>query len=1028
MQLEMMRQGKDPNDVGNRVDAGEAYIAFSVLDIDGGGRISLRELQRFLAGDAEYFNECSFNQADVGIIWECNSPGLCFVKAVESMSPADYDPHCSAGLKLLSFNDKNTEVTHIPKYKEMDDVKRREETLRWLEHLVKDGKKDGNFVYKFLEPKYFFNAYNNILDFEIEKIGKKSIEITPGAYNSHEDLLLHLQTKFRQCHPKLGKFKVTLNRDNLMFTFDTCGPEIRFLWLTGEHKNEKAGPVLGFINEDTDWDDQFSGKPLSLDLDMMITADQVKIFTYELVQEFDKGFNGFIEFDEFQELYDKYLSSSKKKEKLVERVVERFLSTAQKEERKEKMIEKKKRNKRMKAQLKTREKQRAIAKKQAEKRKGTMKRDADGVLRSHHQNEADPNYVPPKPRTPPPPREKTASEIEQDKEREKEKAKKKKQMEKAKKKAQDLEDQIKKQEEEAEKTKLWQEKQHKMQLAMLGLESLAEDAVTQEYHPACTGFIMKKITKNNSEHISPMYFSTQHMKLGEAKTAAGMKLGKDYGSYKKKKHGAIYQSENDKCKQMPAAPITTGAVKQRHKTFGERYDNHEVVNPAFYGQMTLKNDKFNPELLSPVFLGYILYKKPVQKKDAGEDKAKLKAKKEAETCPICYVHKEGCPLCWDFPEDYVFSDYAYEGPKREKEESDSEEDEDKPEIHTSLVNMTSIKLYRSVNQHWLTLFIKTVPCGQIVKMQVERKWTVADLYENFRSASMYGRSRDCFLFLPTENGVFSFENEDLPETDTTNAGETGRVPLARNNFSRNNATLCMLHFQFFSELTTGINIRGYLEQNLQLSKHPNTSIIPFVDAIPKDLPGNDQVQAQLSDLLNNTIEQATKIAQEDLDADNAEISSKIKFKVDELKEKLLIERKKKAHELWLMREERRKKERNERNEEFNKTYKEILKKQKEQKKKLDEEERQKNSIVGKAKAGMGGLFGGKLPGLKFGRPFSREKSARDSSADGGGGGEGKGGEEKKEGGRVSPVGEMVKNLPKVMPSEGSERSELPNVQ
>ena len=97
-------------------------------------------------------------------------------------------------------------------------------------------------------------------------------------------------------------------------------------------------------------------------------------------------------------------------------------------------------------------------------------------------------------------------------------------------------------------------------------------------------------------------------------------------------------------------------------------------------------------------------------------------------------------------------------------------------------------------------------------MQVEREWTVGDLYENFRSASMYGRTRDCFLFLPTEAGVFSFENEDLPETDTTNAVETGRVPLARYNFSKNNATLCMLHFQFFSELTTGINIRGYLEQ------------------------------------------------------------------------------------------------------------------------------------------------------------------------------------------------------------------------
>jgi hypothetical protein len=504
-------------------------------------------------------------------------------------------------------------------------------------------------------------------------------------------------------------------------------------------------------------------------------------------------------------------------DKLVERVVERFLSTAQKEERKIVMEEKKKRRKRLKAQLKARDKQRAIAKKQAEKRKGAMKRDADGVMRAHHQNEADPNYVPPKPRTPPPPREKTKSEIEADKVREKEKEKKKKQMEKAKKKAKELEEQIKKQEEEAEKTKQWQEKQNKLQLAMLGLESLAEDSLTQEYHPACTGFIMKKLTKNNSEHINPMYFDTQYMKMGAGKGSAGVKLGKDYANYKKKstKHDKIFKAEKEKCKQMPVAPITAGEVRQRHKAFGEKYDNNEVVNPAFYGQMTVRSDKFNPELMSPVFHGYMLFKKPVQKsaeESSGEAKAKAAEKKKAEVCPICYVHKAGCPLCWDFPEDYVFSDYAYEGPKRVVEESDSEEDEEKPDIHTNLTTMNAIKLYRSVNQHWLTLYIKTVPCGQIVKMQVEREWTVGDLYENFRSASMYGRTRDCFLFLPTEAGVFSFENEDLPETDTTNAVETGRVPLARYNFSKNNATLCMLHFQFFSELTTGINIRGYLEQ------------------------------------------------------------------------------------------------------------------------------------------------------------------------------------------------------------------------
>lgn len=60
------------------------------------------------------------------------------------------------------------------------------------------------------------------------------------------------------------------------------------------------------------------------------------------------------------------------------------------------------------------------------------------------------------------------------------------------------------------------------------------------------------------------------------------------------------------------------------------------------------------------------------------------------------------------------------------------------------------------------------------------------------------------------------------------------------------------------------------------------------------------------------------------------------------------------------------------------------------------------SMLGKAKAGVGGLFTGKLPGLGFGRPFSREKK------------EGGGAEERKEGsGRASPVEGLFKSLPKI---------------
>ena len=210
------------------------------------------------------------------------------------------------------------------------------------------------------------------------------------------------------------------------------------------------------------------------------------------------------------------------------------------------------------------------------------------VAKAHHQNEADPNYVPPKPRTPPPPREKTASEIEADKVREKEKEKKRKQAEKAKKKEEEIKEAVKQQELEAAKTKEWQEKQHKLQLSMLGLESLTEDTVTQEYHPSCTGFIMKKLSDDDPELINPMYFGTQNMKMADGKSGAGVKLGQNYAKYAKSTHQNIEKNERAISKQTPVAPITSGAVRQRYKVWGGKYDNQEIVNPAFFGQMTVR--------------------------------------------------------------------------------------------------------------------------------------------------------------------------------------------------------------------------------------------------------------------------------------------------------------------------------------------------------------------------------------------------------------------------------------------------------
>jgi hypothetical protein len=145
--------------------------------------------------------------------------------------------------------------------------------------------------------------FNNKIDVDIEKVGVKTIVIPPVAYNSYDDLILVLQTGMKSASPKLGKSKVLFDRDSLTFTFESNGPEFRFLWATGPNKNEKAGPSLGFKNEDTEFDDEHKGFCMSLDLNMMLTADQVTIFTVELAKEFDDSFNNFVEFSEFVRMY-----------------------------------------------------------------------------------------------------------------------------------------------------------------------------------------------------------------------------------------------------------------------------------------------------------------------------------------------------------------------------------------------------------------------------------------------------------------------------------------------------------------------------------------------------------------------------------------------------------------------------------------------------------------------------------------------------------------------------------------------------
>ena len=60
-----------------RIKTAQAYEIFSLLDVDGSGRVSRREMERFLAGDTRHTFRRWFDDNDVGIFWGKTDFGVC---------------------------------------------------------------------------------------------------------------------------------------------------------------------------------------------------------------------------------------------------------------------------------------------------------------------------------------------------------------------------------------------------------------------------------------------------------------------------------------------------------------------------------------------------------------------------------------------------------------------------------------------------------------------------------------------------------------------------------------------------------------------------------------------------------------------------------------------------------------------------------------------------------------------------------------------------------------------------------------
>jgi hypothetical protein len=117
-----------------------------------------------------------------------------------------------------------------------------------------------------------------------------------------------------------------------------------------------------------------------------------------------------------------------------------------------------------------------------------------------------------------------------------------------------------------------------------------------------------------------------------------------------------------------------------------------------------------------------------------------------------------------------------------------------------------------MHHSFVSIYIKSVPCGAVVLLQCGSHWSVAQLYSAFRSASAYGTRREAYLYLPTLVGALSLDNEDTPETDLSLGVHTALLTLSCYGLTANRSSVCLLHTCFFSRVKVSTAVTAFTVQ------------------------------------------------------------------------------------------------------------------------------------------------------------------------------------------------------------------------
>lgn len=288
-----------------------AYKLFSMMDIDGGGSISLREIKRVLMGEAVRFVSCSFDHPDSGLLYELDEENCVVIADIESDSIATKFPFLINRMRLFRINDFKVQLYDARSLQKV------------YQELVRLG--DDPVELDFVEPLIVINKFSCVLDIEVNQ-QIYSVELPVGAVYNHKIFVDKIGELMDEVSPVLNNIIIEFIEHKRQIIFRSVNKNIpfRLLFQSGPNFRRSCRYALGFSAEDLPYSLEHIGQPLLMDLSLGLTEDKMEVLMVELFQQFDRDGSGEFEFEEFRDFYIKYLDNEESLKRLRDYATYRF--------------------------------------------------------------------------------------------------------------------------------------------------------------------------------------------------------------------------------------------------------------------------------------------------------------------------------------------------------------------------------------------------------------------------------------------------------------------------------------------------------------------------------------------------------------------------------------------------------------------------------------------------------------------------------------------------------------------------------